>query len=310
VHHPDWKLRAPRDLGAGWDFDDVRDFYLQELFGVDALKMRYADHDQYLRLSRIVTGEVMAAAFQEWRRGRSSCRGALVWFLRDLWPGAGWGLIDALGEPKAALHILRRALQPVSVSLSDEGNSGLDLHVSNESPQALAATLSFTLYRAGEVVVAQGQRSVSVAAHRHFELPAAELLSGFHDLTHAYKFGPPSFDVAVASLHHPDSGDGAPFAFATYFPSGRAVTALQDLGLTAEAKPVEGGFALSLRTRAFARWVNVEADGFRCDDQYFHLLPGAERQLMLRPLARAKPAAGLRARVLALNSAAPISVNA
>ena len=108
VHHPRWKQRVPRDLGAGWDFDDVRDHYLAQLFDLDPMRLRYADHERYLALSRVASGEVMAAAFSEWRRERSSCRGALVWFLRDLWPGAGWGLIDAQGLPKAAYYYLKR----------------------------------------------------------------------------------------------------------------------------------------------------------------------------------------------------------
>src|SRR6202035_2030939 len=79
-HHSRWKERVARDLGAGWDFDDVRDHYLKLLFKVDPLELRYADHERYLTLSRVVTGEVMATTIAEWRRKRSTCRGALIWF--------------------------------------------------------------------------------------------------------------------------------------------------------------------------------------------------------------------------------------
>src|SRR5438105_4168185 len=88
VHHPAWKARTPRDLGAGWDFDDVRDHYLGQYYGVDPAALRAVDHERYLALGRVVTGEVMADVFSEWRRARSVCRGGLIWFLRDLWTGA------------------------------------------------------------------------------------------------------------------------------------------------------------------------------------------------------------------------------
>src|SRR2546429_2385262 len=57
---------------AGWDFDDVRDHYLARLFGLDPVNLRYAEHERYLTLSRVVSGEVMAAVFAEWRRDRKS----------------------------------------------------------------------------------------------------------------------------------------------------------------------------------------------------------------------------------------------
>ena len=91
-HHPAWKSGVPRDTGAGWDFEDIRDHYLQELYGVDPARLRSEDLDGYVDLSRVVTGEAMAAVFAEWRRGDEPCGGGLVWFLNDLRPGAGWGI--------------------------------------------------------------------------------------------------------------------------------------------------------------------------------------------------------------------------
>jgi beta-mannosidase len=304
VHHPEWKLRAPRDLGAGWDFDDVRDFYLKTLFDVDPLQLRYADHDRYLRLSRVVTGEVMASSFCEWRRARSSCDGALVWFLRDLWEGAGWGVIDSLGEPKAAWHALRRVLQPRLLAISDEGNSGLALHIVNDSQADLDATLALTLYRAGEVVVAQGRRDIHVAGRGAIELSAGELFDSFHDLSWAYRFGPPSYDVALATLA---TADQAPFAFASHFPAGLGVREIHDLGIQAVATASGDGYELRLKSRAFARWVSVQADGYVCDDQYFHLPPGMVRVLRLSPRPGASPR-GLRGQVEALNASKPAQI--
>ena len=104
VHHPRWKAGVPRDAGSGWDFDDVRDHYLRELFGVDPAELRRYDHDRYLELSRAVSAEAMSAVFGEWRRAASPCGGGLVLWLRDLMPGAGWGLVDHSGAPKEALQ--------------------------------------------------------------------------------------------------------------------------------------------------------------------------------------------------------------
>jgi beta-mannosidase len=298
-HHPAWKARTPRDLGAGWDFDDVRDHYLARLFRLDPLELRYADHERYLALSRVVSGEVMASVFAEWRRKRSTCRGGLLWFWRDLWCGAGWGIVDALGTAKAPFHYLRRVLQPVSLSISDEGGNGLFLHVANEHAASLEATLEMTLYRAGEISVGTASRALAVAGRETLELAAGELFAGFLDLSYAYRFGPPQHDLVVATLR---AADGAVLSQACHFVLGLSAAREADIGLTATASArTDSAFDLKIATRRFAQSVWIEADGYVADDAYFHLAPGAERTVLLQRAPR-EPARALRGRVHALNA--------
>ena len=305
-HHPAWKARTPLDLGAGWDFDDVRDHYLARLFGVDPLQLRYADHDRYLALSRVVSGEVMASTLGEWRRKRSTCRGALVWFWRDLWPGAGWGVVDAQGLPKAAWHYLGRACQPIGLANSDEGNNGLYLHVMNEPGVALTASLEVKLYRSGEINVGAASRTLTLAPRETLEIPAAALFEGFLDLSYAYRFGPPPHDLVAATL---TGSDGAVLANAFHFIGGLNAARELDIGLSASATArMDGGFNLKVATRRFAQSVWVEIDGgFEASDAYFHLAPGSEKTLLLRrsPADADKP---LRGRVHALNAHNPAKI--
>jgi beta-mannosidase len=194
-----WKERTPRDLGAAWDFEDVRDHYLERLYGVDARDLRRGDAERYLALSRQVTGDVMARAFSEWRRPGSACGGALVLMLRDFRPGAGWGLLDDQGVPKPCWHALKEVLQPVAVLITDEGMNGLHAHVLNETPHPLRATLRLQALR-DDVQVADAQRDIEVPARGAITIACALLLDHFMDLNWSHRFGPPPCHVVSCVL--------------------------------------------------------------------------------------------------------------
>ena len=80
----------------------------------------------------MVSGEVMAEVFGEWRRSASPCGGGIILWSADLEPGAGWGILDSQGQPKAAYWFLKRALAPCAVWTTDEGLNGVDIHVAND----------------------------------------------------------------------------------------------------------------------------------------------------------------------------------
>ncbi|MGF7178070.1 glycoside hydrolase family 2 protein [Azospirillum doebereinerae] len=305
VHHPRWKERVPRDTGASWDFEDVRDHYLETLYAVDPRRLRYEDPDRYLRLSRAVTGEVIESVFGEWRRAGSTCAGGLVWLWRDLWPGAGWGVVASDGTPKAAWHAMRRAFRPVQAALTDEGVNGLAVHLLNETAAAIPAVVTLTALRDGAVPVFRAERAVALPPRSAQTIPAAALSDRFFDLTHAYRFGPAAHDVVVLTLTRSEGAetDAEPIAQSFHFPKGRALPRA-DLGLTVEVRHGEDGWALTLTTRRFACSVHVEDDGYRAQDAWFHLPPGAARTVRLLPRAGTTKAPD--GEVHALNASAPI----
>jgi beta-mannosidase len=304
VHHPAWKARTPRDLGAGWDFEDVRDHYLSTCFGVDPARLRYSDHDRYLALSRVVSAEVMAATMSEWRREESRCGGALVWFMRDLLPGAGWGVVDASGRAKAAYHGLKRALQPVSVSLSDEGGNGYAVHVANETGDSIQAHLDVLAWRDGMTEVARATKALVLAPRQVAGAPLLAWFDWFADWSWSYRFGPASAHQVAVRLR---ADDGRLLGEAVAFPTGWHLPVQADLGLQAVARPAdEGGWLLSLEARHFAQSVSIAFEGHEPEDAYFHLLPGLPRTVRLRPCG--VPPARLAGDVWALNGSGPVAI--
>jgi beta-mannosidase len=302
AHHPAWKQGVPRDHGAGWDFEDVREFYLERLFGVDPPRLRYSDVERWLELGRVTTGEVMAATLAEWRRARSTCAGALIWMLRDLEPGAGFGLVDASGVPKAAYYYVSRALQPQAVFFSDEGLNGLVAHVANDAPNPLNADLSIGLYRDGELAVASTRISISAPARSVSEVSVEATVGRFLDSTYAYRFGPSNHDLVAAVLRG-TSGERLGAAF--HFPLGLPAQREADVGLVAHAVRHGKGYHVEIGTRRFAQSVSVVADGYRVSDSYFHLEPGGQRAIALTPSHAARP---LRGSVAALNATRRASI--
>jgi beta-mannosidase len=305
VHHPRWKARVPRDSGAGWDFEDVRDHYVERLYAVDPLKLRYSDMERYLALSRLGTGEVMASVFAEWRRRQSTCRGGLVWFFRDLRPGAGWGLLDASGSPKAAYYYVRRVFLPITVFFTDEGLNGLALHAINDTGRDLEVELRVDLYRHGQVRIAGGATTVTLPARDQVELEVSALLETFLDVTYAYRFGPAGHDLVVGTMRPAGGGESLGEAF--YFPLGLPSTRETDLGVEATARRRPGGsYLLAVRTRRFAQSVAIEVDDYQPDDNYFHLGPGSERVVLLRPIGPGPRR--LRGTVLPANAYDPATI--
>ncbi|WP_322015107.1 glycosyl hydrolase 2 galactose-binding domain-containing protein [Paraburkholderia sp. J12] len=303
AHDPRWKAAVPRDPGAGWDFDDVRDYYLRTLYGFEPAQLRYDDPQRYLDLSRAVVAEIMTEVFAEWRRHGSSCQGALVWQFQDLRAGAGWGVVDALGRPKSAWHALARALQPVQIAITDEGLNGLDLHLVNDTAATRAVQLDLACLRDGAVSVASATRMLELAPRSVARVGAADLLGRFFDFTHAYRFGPRAHDVTIATLRDPATGEIV--SEAVHLPERRPMER-HDLGMEVTVQRSGGEWSLVIQARRFARFIHIADAHYRAARDWFHLPPDRAVTLALVPLDGTAHDAAPDGEVRAINAAAPV----
>lgn len=295
---------VPRDVGSPWDFADVRDHYLRELYGVDPDALREADRARYLELSRATSGELMAYVFGEWRRAASPCGGGIVLWLRDLLPGAGWGLLDHEGRPKPALRRLRQVLAPVACWIVDEGLGGLDVHVANDGPEPLEAELRVALIADSERIVEEAREEIAIPAHGSAHRNVEGLLGRFLDVSYAYRFGPPAYDAVLAVL---ESG-GRQVAQAVHFPVGRPAEPrpAEELGLRAEARPGADGITeVELSAERLVHAVRVFGPGAAALDDQATIAPGERHVVRV-----AGEAAELRVAAANLEGTLPVTAAA
>ncbi len=299
---------VPRDVGAAWDFADVRDHYLEALYAVDVKTLRRDCTDRYLELSRATSGEVMAQVFGEWRREASPCGGALVLSLGDLEPGAGWGVLDDAGNPKVAYHHLRRALAPLAIWLTDEGLAGLDVHIANDTPTSISARIRVAFYRDRAILVDEARCDTAVPAHTTRRWSVEALLGRFVDASYAYRFGPPNFDLVVATLERAGGGSTAYLSQAVFFPEGRpaGVEAAERVGLTATGRWCHDDLYVAVKSDRYAHGVRIRTPGFEGDDDAFPIEPGGTRTIHLRGTLAGAAVTG---QVTAVNLAEPIAID-
>jgi beta-mannosidase len=295
-----WKARVPRDGGACWDFEDIRDHYVAHLFGVDATRLRGEDADRYLALGRAASAIVLERTLQEFRRRASPCSGALTWLWADAWSGAGWGSIDVVGRPKSAWYGMRRASRPVAMALTNEGLDGVDLHVWNDTASAVEGTLHVRLLRAGRDVAFAASLPLAVAAHSGTTRTIDGLLGRFTDVAHAYRFGAAGHDVVHAvwmsdrelaaarrDAAHSRFG-GVPIIDEAVLLVHGDERPMADTGLEAHIVGIDarGVIDLSVSAASLAQQVRIGSAGHVASDSYFTLLPGVERRVRLTPHGR------------------------
>ena len=293
THHPRWKQRVPRDTGAGWDFEDVRDFYLHYLYDLDPVDLRSFNMPRYLQLSRVAGAEMMAKTFSEWRSTHSQNSGGLVWFYKDLWPAAGWGIVDNRGNPKAPYYFLRRVWQNRQVLITDEGLDGLHLHLINETDAAIEVILEVVLLKEPQTILTSRELPCTLAARSCVARSIDEIIGSFFDVNYAYRFGPPHHDMVMVTLY---DNNRRVISTAYHGVHRREPAMLSAAHIETKVAKVanatnaaDNAYDVTVHSDQFLHHVSLTARGYLPDDNYFHLPPSRHKTIRFSPRCELKP---------------------
>ncbi|MBC7757003.1 MAG: hypothetical protein H7Z20_10280 [Bdellovibrio sp.] len=280
THHPRWKEGVPRDNGAGWDFADISDFYLEKLFNVHVANLRAVEPQRYLDYCRNTSCEVVERTMNILRADSAHGRAALVWFLHDLKQGAGWGYIDSLGEPKSAFYGLARASQPSAILFVDEGLEGLAVYLAHDGEGVLDCQLEIALMTADGHTIEQQIKPCQLAPRSLQRVSVDDFLGRFVDSSYAYRFGARSFVACVAKL---TDSLGEVICQRVYVDTVLTQTVINDVVINATCEcQLSGDYQLTLSANRPVFFAVIELHNAQMSDNYVHIMPGYNVQIKVR----------------------------
>ena len=302
-HHPLWKDGVPRDPGSGWDFSETTDFYANQLYQVDPVSLRAIDQVRYLNYCRAALVETVETTLSIFRASAAQGRAALVWNLHDLKQGAGWGYIDSLGTPKSAFYALGRTSQPTTLLFVDEGLEGLAVYLTHDGAHDIDTELTLSLVTAEGKLFEQQTKPLHLAARSIMRISVDTFIGHFVDSSYAYHFGPRAFTSCVATLN---GADKQLISQKVYAHPSQTHQLSWDIQLSAVAKKLNSNqYSLTISSNRPAFYISIQAPDFQASDNYFHVIPGFDQQVILKLKTNAS---AIHGRVQALNSNASFAV--
>jgi len=274
-HAPAWKRGVPRDKGAGWDFEDIRDYYLEKLYQTDPVTLRSRDTERYLEVSRTVPGEMITQVFSQWRSKTSECSGALIWQYNDLMPGAGWGVIDHKGLPKSSYFYLKRAFQPVAAFIADRELDGLSAILVNDSTQDLHLDIAIKLISTPDRILTEAHNQVTIKANSTWENSVDAIIGHFTDPNYSYKFGSKQHNIVALQAFN----SGSLISDAFYFTESLNLNEIHHSELTIDIETIDSRTYLNIESSQFLHAVILDIKDASPKDNYFNLTPNTPRKI-------------------------------
>ncbi|MEN3183892.1 MAG: glycoside hydrolase family 2 protein [Atribacterota bacterium] len=224
--------------------------------------------EEYIHYAQILQGEALKFALEHWRRRKFLTAGALFWMYSDCWGAIGWTIIDYYLRRKASYYFVRRAFQPVDLSIKRNEETA-ELFVVNDTPKDCALSVTYGLSLFSGTSLLSGNESFRIApntAKRVATIPLNVLQGRERD----------AFLWAI--LYDGDTPLDWERCFFVRFKDCNFPKA-NVMGHLVEKDGVQ---YLELVSTTFAWSVHLEfPEGFLPEDNYFDLFPGVKRRVRI-----------------------------
>jgi beta-mannosidase len=121
--------------------------------------------EEYAYISALLQAEGLGEYAANYRRRMFSSSAAVFWSYNDAWPAThSWTIVDYYRRTRLAYHPIRRAFQPVTVVVAEEGE-GITVYGVNDSPQEWAGELRYGLFALRGGLPVDQRRSVVLPAN-------------------------------------------------------------------------------------------------------------------------------------------------
>ncbi|MGQ9473110.1 MAG: glycoside hydrolase family 2 protein, partial [Candidatus Caldatribacteriaceae bacterium] len=117
---------------------------------------------EYLHYAQLLQGEALKLAIENWRRRKFLTSGTLFWMYSDCWGAIGWTIIDYYLRRKASYYFVRRAFQPVDLSVRKNEVSA-EIFVVNDTRSYKSLSVAYGLSLFDGTSLFSGNESFRIA---------------------------------------------------------------------------------------------------------------------------------------------------
>lgn len=238
-----------------------RDFIVPEKF------------EDFVYVGLVLQGQGMRHGFEAHRRNRPYCMGTLYWQLNDSWPVVSWSSIDYYGNWKALHYQARRAFAPLIVNaIQEDGNLNVYL-ISDKLEDTGGLTLDMKLTDFSGKRLAR--KSVKV------EAPANSSVKVFGEAVDAW-VDETKRNTCFLLLALRDRNGREVARDVHYFVPTKELD-LPQTAVRCKLKVADGSCEVTLSSPKLAKdvFVQIPYQGARFTDNFFDLLPGETRKIVI-----------------------------